>query len=92
MEKASVRLRIEGMVQGVYFRWHTRERALELGVHGWVRNLLDGAVEAVAEGEREAVEKLVEWCRQGPREAVVQHVETEWAEWTGRYHTFEIRH
>lgn len=92
MERASVKLRIEGLVQGVYFRWHTREMALALGVHGWVRNLLDGAVEVLAEGERDAVEKLLEWCHHGPREALVRRVETQWGEWTGQHQTFEIRH
>ena len=91
MERASVKLRIEGIVQGVYFRWHTREMALALGVHGWVRNVLGGSVEVLAEGEREAVEKLVEWCHHGPREALVRRVETQWGEWTGQYRTFDIR-
>lgn len=92
MEKASVKVRIEGIVQGVYFRWNTREKALELGVQGWVRNLPDGAVEVMAEGERDALERLVEWCRQGPPEAVVRRVETEWGKWTGRHRSFSICH
>ncbi len=92
MEKASVKVRVEGLVQGVYFRWNTREKALELGVQGWVRNLPDGAVEVMAEGERDALERLVEWCRQGPPEAVVRRVEMEWGEWTGRHRSFSIFH
>jgi len=85
-------LRIEGIVQGVYFRWHTRDKALELGLRGWVRNLVDGSVQVLAEGEKEALEKLVEWCHHGPREALVRCVEAEWGEWTGEYKAFEIRH
>jgi len=92
MERTSVRLRIEGIVQGVYFRWHTREKALALGVKGWVRNLADGSVEVMAEGESEPLQKLVEWCHHGPPEAIVRHVEARWEDWAGRFQSFEIRH
>ena len=67
-------LRIEGRVQGVSFRQSTRDEADRLGVKGWVRNLPDGAVEAVLEGEPEAVEALVAWCHRGPRLAEVLRV------------------
>ena len=69
------RVRISGDVQGVGFRWYTREQAMASGVAGWVRNLPDGRVEAVFEGHREAVDALVEWCRSGPRSATVTDVE-----------------
>ncbi len=74
------RVLVRGLVQGVYFRHHTRERALARGVSGWVRNLPDGRVEAVFEGEREAVEAMIEWCRVGPRTARVEGVEVHWEE------------
>jgi acylphosphatase len=63
-------------VQGVFFRDSTRRRAAERGVAGWVRNLPDGTVEAVFEGDPEAVEAMVAFCGEGPRGAVVERVES----------------
>ena len=71
---------IEGSVQGVNFRWYTADRARQRGVTGWVRNRADGSVEAVFEGEREAVAGLVDWCRRGPRHARVTKVDVTWEE------------
>lgn len=66
---------MHGRVQGVFFRDSTRQRARAAGVHGWVANRRDGAVEAVLEGPPVAVERLLEWARTGPRGARVEHVE-----------------
>ena len=66
-----------GRVQGVFFRDSVRQRAKSHGVAGWVTNRSDGAVEAVFEGEEEAVERLVAFSRRGPRGAEVQSVEVE---------------
>ena len=66
---------VRGLVQGVFFRDAVRRQATALGVHGWVRNTYDGAVEAVFEGEPEAVERLIQFCRRGPRGARVDDVE-----------------
>jgi acylphosphatase len=66
---------IEGRVQGVWFRESTRLEAEAAGVTGWVRNLPDGRVEAVFEGEPAAVERLVRWVRRGPERAQVTGVE-----------------
>ena len=71
-------LLIEGRVQGVGFRYSTSIEADALGLAGWVRNLPDGRVEVVAEGPQSAVERLVAWCRQGPRYAWVSHVDVAW--------------
>jgi acylphosphatase len=68
------RLLVRGRVQGVAFRAATHARALELGVAGWVRNRVDGAVEAALEGEPAAVEALIAFCGRGPRLAVVSEV------------------
>ncbi len=69
-----VRLLVSGRVQGVAFRQSTVDEARRLGVAGWVKNLPDGRVEAVVEGERSRVEALVAWCRRGPRLARVDGV------------------
>jgi acylphosphatase len=66
---------ISGRVQGVYFRGYTRDKAISLGIRGWVRNLPDGRVEAVIEGDDSPVKKMVEWCRTGTPPARVDHVE-----------------
>ena len=66
---------VQGHVQGVFFRETTRRRALAAGVAGWARNLPDGAVEAIFEGEAGAVERLIEFCREGPRGARVDWVD-----------------
>lgn len=69
------RVIVRGLVQGVFFRDSVRRRASTLGASGWVRNTADGAVEAVFEGEPDAVSQLVAFCREGPRGARVDAVE-----------------
>ena len=66
---------VHGHVQGVFFRDSCRRRAQSLGVTGWVRNRNDATVEVYAEGSPEAVAALIEWCREGPRGAYVEHVD-----------------
>ncbi|MCF6376151.1 acylphosphatase [Nocardioides KLBMP 9356] len=70
----AVQARVTGRVQGVSFRWWTEQRARELGVTGWVRNEPDGSVLLHAEGEDDAVDALVDWCRTGPPAAQVSDV------------------
>jgi len=70
-----VRAVVSGEVQGVGFRFYARERARQLGVAGWVRNLDDGTVEVEAEGESGAVERMLAWLDRGPREARVARVD-----------------
>jgi acylphosphatase len=69
------RVVVHGFVQGVYFRDTVRRQAVTRGVAGWVRNNRDGTVEAVFEGEADAVEQLIALCRDGPRGARVDHVD-----------------
>jgi acylphosphatase len=69
------RVVVHGFVQGVFFRDTVRRRALQLGVAGWARNNRDGTVEAVFEGDPEAVESLVTLCHEGPRGARVDRVD-----------------
>lgn len=90
--RTRVRLRIAGRVQGVWYRGATEAHARKLGVDGWVRNLPDGNVEALIEGEPGAVRALVAWCRTGPPGARVTDV-TECPEPTGDdLAGFRIRH
>jgi acylphosphatase len=87
---ARARVLVSGRVQGVCFRAFTRERAGELKLRGWVRNLPDGRVEFVAEGPREAVEALVDWSRRGPPYGRVDDVEVRWEEAKGEPDGFRI--
>jgi acylphosphatase len=92
MGKVRTHVFIEGRVQGVFFRANTREEASLLGLTGWVRNCWDGRVEAVFEGEREKVEKVIAWCKKGPPGAMVRDVEINWEQVTGEYDTFSIEY
>ena len=77
------RVRVAGRVQAVGFRYSAQQRARSLGVDGWIRNLPDGAVEAVFEGDDEHVDSMVEWCRRGPAGATVTDLETRWEQPAG---------
>lgn len=68
-------VRVYGLVQGVFFRSHTAREARRLGLTGWVRNMEDGSVEAIFEGEEYSVERMISWCRRGPPAARVEKIE-----------------
>jgi acylphosphatase len=85
-----VHVSISGEVQGVFFRYETRQRARELGIAGWVRNVPDGRVEAVFEGPEDAVDQMLAWCRQGPEQADVREVDVSDEDPEG-LDTFEVR-
>lgn len=87
-----VRLLVSGRVQGVFFRARTREEAQRLAIAGWVRNLPDGRVEVLAEGESRAITSLIAWCRQGPRFADVSEVEVIEEPPGNEFSSFEIRY
>ena len=78
MKRAEVTVR--GMVQGVFFRVETRDRARSLGLSGWVTNARDGTVRAAFEGDDERVASMVDWCGRGPRGAHVDNVEVAWTD------------
>jgi acylphosphatase len=83
---------VQGRVQGVNFRWYTRQRATQLGLTGWVRNLSGGRrVEVVAEGPSDRLGELVLFLHQGPPSAFVDQVEVTWAEATGDFRDFGVR-
>ena len=74
---------VRGMVQGVFFRVETRDRARSLGLSGWVTNAHDGTVRAAFEGDEERVRSMVDWCGRGPSGARVEDVDVEWTEAEG---------
>lgn len=78
MERVTCTIRVEGRVQGVFFRATTQEEAARLGLSGTVRNLPDGSVEVVATGDRDRVDRLIGWCRRGPAFARVDSVGVRW--------------
>lgn len=91
MSKSRVKLLIKGIVQGVNFRYYTQREAQKRGVTGWVRNLADGSVAAVFEGEEGDVEEMVQWCRQGPPGARVNELVVQPEEYRGDYSSFSIK-
>lgn len=90
--KARAHVYVSGQVQGVFFRAETANLAHRLNVAGWVRNLLDGRLEAIFEGEKEYVEAAVDFCRRGPNGAHVQDLAVEWEEWKGEFRDFRVIH
>lgn len=90
--KRRVHLKIEGRVQGVFFRAQTQREGKNLGLTGWVRNCSDGSVETVAEGDEEKIKEFTEWCRRGPSRAVVTRVDVEMSEFKDEFLDFEVRY
>ena len=90
--KKRVHLWISGRVQGVFFRKTTQVVAKTLGICGWVRNLDDGRVEVVAEGEERDLKKLIEFCKRGPPLARVDGMDVKWEEYKGEFEKFEVRY
>jgi acylphosphatase len=89
MKRVSVLIR--GYVQGVGFRASCQREAVSLGLTGWVRNRWDGSVEALLEGPEEAVDQMIEWCRQGPPRAEVSSVEVTPAPEAEPLRSFNVR-
>lgn len=82
---------ISGNVQGVFFRDSTRQKAEELGLAGWVKNMPDGRVEAIFEGPSGAVQEIIDWCKEGPSQATVEDVDAEHEDSTEDLEGFEVR-
>jgi acylphosphatase len=70
----TVHLIIKGKVQGVFYRASAKDVANELGIKGWVKNMPDGNVEILASGNKDQLEKFIDWCRQGPKRAAVKEI------------------
>lgn len=80
-----------GRVQGVFFRAHTKEKADELQVTGRVRNLFDGSVEAIFEGEKENVEEVINWCKFNQPYAEVEFADVKYETYKGEFKGFEVK-
>lgn len=81
---------VYGRVQGVFFRASTRDEAKAIGIKGWVKNRHNGSVEAVFEGEKDTVDKIVKWCKKGPAGAYVERVDVSWDKYLGEFDEFTI--
>lgn len=90
-ELARLHAVVHGYVQGVNFRAATRRQAQALGLSGWVRNLPDGAVEVLAEGQRSSLQKLLNWLHDGPPAASVRDVRFTWRDYEGAFSQFSVR-
>ena len=90
MTQSRAHLIISGRVQGVCFRIETARAARPLNVRGWVRNLPDGSVEALFEGEKADVERAIQWCRKGPPRARVDQVQVHDEPYRGDLKAFDI--
>lgn len=89
MKFARAHVIISGDVQGIGFRFHTRIKARNLGMKGFVRNLDSGEVEAVFEGEEDKVKEMIEWCKKGPNYALVKNVKVDFEDYTGEFENFD---
>ena len=87
-----IALTITGRVQGVFYRANARVQATELGLAGWVRNVSDGSVEIIAEGEKLMLEKFIKWCKIGSPSSRVDNIEVKWQTATGEFKNFAIRY
>jgi len=90
--KSRAHVFVSGNVQGVYFRQNTKQVATRHKVVGWVRNLPDGRVEAVFEGDEVAVNEVIKWCHIGPPKASVQDVNVKFTKYTGEFADFNINY
>ena len=86
-----VQIIVSGRIQGVFFRNNTQKKAQELGLVGWVRNLLSWKVEVLCEGRKEQIEQLIKWLNSGPRLAKVKDVKIEYGDATGEFNKFDIK-
>jgi acylphosphatase len=82
---------VRGRVQGVFFRANLQREAKRLGLTGWVKNLTDGSVEFLAEGEEQELKELLGWAQRGPSAARVDRVDSRWRSYTGDFTDFRIQ-
>ena len=92
MIQKRIHIFVTGRVQGIFFRQSTRVMAIKNNVNGWVRNLDDGRVEIVAEGETENIDSLVTWCKTGPANSRVDEFELIEEIYNNEFENFEVRY
>lgn len=92
MADVSAHVYVSGRVQGVFYRANTQQKARSLGLTGWVRNLPDGRVEAVFEGDEGKIKAMISWCRGGPTGARVDDLKVEYNSDLRGFDSFEIRY
>lgn len=92
MTNVRAHVTVSGHVQGVFYRASAQRQANICGVRGWVRNLPDGRVEALIEGDHAAVERMLAWCRIGPANAYVSNIDVRYDDYTGEYTGFAVRY
>ena len=92
MSKERVNIIVHGRVQGVFYRARTKEMAIELELNGWVNNRIDGTVEIVAEGNKEDLEILVDWSKQGPKHARVTKIDVKWQPFVDEFSDFTVKY
>ncbi len=90
MSKQRIRIFVTGRVQGVFFRQTLKTKAKQNDVYGWVKNLKDGRVESVLEGDTENVIRIVEWAHGGPANAIIEDVEIRNEKFTGEFSKFDV--
>ncbi len=89
--KRRARIFIQGRVQGVFFRQSAKIKARKIGVFGWIKNLPDGRIEAVFEGDKEKVEKMIEWSKKGTIIANVKALDIKEEKYKGEFNNFDLR-
>ncbi len=92
METAKAHVFIKGRVQGVFYRASTCSQAAEFNINGWVKNCVDGSVEAVFEGAKDNVLRMIEWCKTGPSHAIVRDVKIDWLKFDNEFTDFSTRY
>ncbi len=92
VNKIQIKVVINGRVQGVFYRAETKNTADQFGIKGYVKNLPNGSVEAIFEGDRPSVTQMVEWCNKGPAAARVENVLAEEVETLSNFKTFMIKY
>jgi acylphosphatase len=90
MKENACKIRVEGIVQGVGYRFFTQDKAREYGLKGYVKNAYDGSVEVYAEGETNILNRFIEDLKQGPRMARVEGVDVQWLDAEKEYESFTI--
>ena len=91
MAKSRVKVIVKGIVQGVNFRYYSQRQAAKFNITGWVKNLPDGSVAGVFEGDEQDVEAMVQWCRRGPPSAQVTELIAQPEEYRGEFSSFSVK-